>query len=74
MSKSPTSDSLPPEDNDAEIRVEPPETHTGIKVKDPKSYAAGVEAVTSSFKHVFGLAGLKTWGVRDGEAEPKAWV
>ncbi len=41
-----------------EIQVEPPETHTGIKVKEPKTYAAGVEAVTSSFKHVFGLAGL----------------
>jgi len=38
---------------------EPPDEHTGIKVKDPKTYAAGVEAVTSSFKHVFGLAGLK---------------
>lgn len=41
------------------ILARPPATHTGIKVKKPKSYAAGVEAVTSSFKHVFGLAGLK---------------
>ncbi|MEM6278068.1 MAG: FdhF/YdeP family oxidoreductase [Verrucomicrobiota bacterium] len=41
------------------ISAQPPEELTGIKVKKPKSYAAGVQAVTSSFKHVFGLAGLK---------------
>ncbi len=42
-----------------EIHAQPPEDHTGIRVGEPKSYAAGVPAVTSSFKHVFGLAGLK---------------
>lgn len=50
--------SLPPVDPDS-ILAQPPAGHTGIKVKKPKTYAAGVEAVTSSFKHVFGLAGLK---------------
>jgi len=54
MSK-PPSHTLP----DDEIQVEPPSDFTGIKVGEPKSYAAGVAAVTSSFKHVFGLAGLK---------------
>ncbi|MDF1823908.1 MAG: FdhF/YdeP family oxidoreductase [Verrucomicrobiales bacterium] len=41
------------------ILAQPPEEHTGIKVKKPKEYAAGVAAVASSLKHVFGLAGLK---------------
>lgn len=41
------------------ILTEPPAVYTGIKVKKPKTYAAGVAAVTSSFQHVFGLAGLK---------------
>lgn len=50
--------SLPPTDPNF-ILAQPPSEHTGIKVKKPKTYAAGVEAVTSSFKHVFGLAGLK---------------
>lgn len=51
MSKSP-SDSEP-------VSVQPPATLTGIKVKKPKTYAAGVEAVASSLKHVFSLAGVK---------------
>ncbi|MEM9015730.1 MAG: FdhF/YdeP family oxidoreductase [Verrucomicrobiota bacterium] len=38
--------------------AQPPEDHTGIHVSEPKTYAAGLKAVTSSFKHVFGLAGL----------------
>lgn len=42
-----------------EILVQPPADLTGIKVSKPKTYAAGLKAVTSSFKHVFGLAGLK---------------
>ncbi len=42
-----------------EIQVEPPADFTGIKVGKAKVYAAGLAAVTSSFKHVFGLAGLK---------------
>lgn len=58
MSTSPPTKEANADARDSEIRVEPPETHTGIKVKEPKTYAAGVEAVTSSFKHVFGLAGL----------------
>ncbi len=41
------------------ISVQPPAALTGIKVTKPKTYAAGVEAVTSSLKHVFSLAGLK---------------
>lgn len=47
-----------PSKPDKEILVQPPVEHTGIKVSKPKTYAAGLEAVTSSFKHVFGLAGL----------------
>ena len=54
MSK-PPSHTLPEE----EIQAESPADFTGIKVSDPRAYAAGVAAVTSSFKHVFGLAGLK---------------
>lgn len=50
---------LSPSPPDDEIQVEPPADFTGIKVSKPKDHAAGVEAVTSSFKHVFGLAGLK---------------
>jgi molybdopterin-dependent oxidoreductase alpha subunit len=42
----------------ASVSIEPPSTHTGITVKKPKTFAAGVAAVTSSFQHVFGLAGL----------------
>ena len=44
--------------SDDKILVQPPVEHTGIKVSKPKTYAAGLEAVTSSFKHVFGLAGI----------------
>jgi len=51
MSESDPSTELP--------RAEPPEAHTGIKVKKPKTYAAGLAAVASSFKYVFGLAGLR---------------
>jgi molybdopterin-dependent oxidoreductase alpha subunit len=40
------------------VSVESPADPTGIKVKPPKTFAAGVAAVTSSFKHVFGLAGF----------------
>lgn len=42
-----------------EILIETPASLTGIRVSDPSDHAAGVAAVTSSFKHVFGLAGLK---------------
>lgn len=42
-----------------EIQVEPPADFTGIKMGKPKRYAAGVAAVTSSLKHIFGLAGFK---------------
>ena len=42
-----------------EVNAQPPEAHTGISVSKPKAYAAGVAAVASSLKHVFGLAGLK---------------
>ncbi|MEM9280934.1 MAG: FdhF/YdeP family oxidoreductase [Verrucomicrobiota bacterium] len=42
-----------------EVDALPPEAFTGIEVSKPKTFAAGVKAVTSSFKHVFGLAGLK---------------
>lgn len=42
-----------------EIQVEPPADFTGIKMGKPKRYAAGVAAVNSSLKHIFGLAGFK---------------
>ncbi|MEM8954220.1 MAG: FdhF/YdeP family oxidoreductase [Verrucomicrobiota bacterium] len=38
--------------------AEPPAEHTGIKVGKPKTYAAGLKAVTSSLRHVYRLAGL----------------
>ncbi len=41
------------------VQIEPPDTHTGIRLGKPKDQAAGLPAVLSSFKHVFGLAGLK---------------
>lgn len=40
------------------VRVEPPGEHTGIRLGKPKQKAAGLAAVLSSFKHVFGQAGL----------------
>lgn len=43
--------------------AEPPAEFTGIRVGDPKDYAAGVAAVASSLKHVFGQAGI-TRGLR----------
>ncbi len=46
------------QDTDSGVAVEPPEDFTGIEVGKAKDYAAGVHAVTSSFKHVFGQAGV----------------
>jgi molybdopterin-dependent oxidoreductase alpha subunit len=43
--------------------AEPPADLTGIRVGEPKDYAAGAAAVASSLKHVFGQAGLAR-GVR----------
>lgn len=43
--------------------AEPPTDLTGIRVGDPKDYAAGPAAVASSLKHVFGQAGVAR-GVR----------
>lgn len=42
-----------------EVREESPEKLTGIKVSAPKEKAAGLPAVASSFRHIFGQAGLK---------------
>ncbi len=38
--------------------AEPPAEFTGLRLGEPKGYAAGVAAVTSSLKHVFGEAGV----------------
>jgi molybdopterin-dependent oxidoreductase alpha subunit len=43
--------------------AEPPAEFTGIRVGDPKDYAAGAAAVASSLKHVFTQAGV-TRGIR----------
>ncbi|MCB1204234.1 MAG: FdhF/YdeP family oxidoreductase [Verrucomicrobiae bacterium] len=43
--------------------AEPPAEFTGIRVGDPKDYAAGAAAVASSLKHVFGQAGVSR-GIR----------
>jgi molybdopterin-dependent oxidoreductase alpha subunit len=43
--------------------AEPPAELTGIRVGDPKDYAAGAAAVASSLKHVFSQAGV-TRGIR----------
>ncbi|MEM7148039.1 MAG: FdhF/YdeP family oxidoreductase [Verrucomicrobiota bacterium] len=39
-------------------QAQPPAEHTGIKLGKPKSHAAGLKAVTSSLRHVYGLAGF----------------
>ena len=44
-------------------QAEPPAEFTGIRVGDPKHHAAGVTAVASSLKHVFGQAGVSR-GIR----------
>jgi len=49
---------IPDPDSPSAAEAQPPEDLTGIKVKAPKTYAAGVEAVVSSLRHVYGLAGL----------------
>ncbi len=38
---------------------EPPAEFTGLRLGEPHSHAAGLAAVTSSLKHVFGQAGLR---------------
>jgi len=48
---------------DKEVKSQTPSEYTGIRVSKPKTFAAGLEAVTSSLQHVFGLAGF-TRGVR----------
>lgn len=40
------------------VPAQPPERLTGIRLDDPKQAAAGVPAVASSLKHVYGNAGL----------------
>ena len=39
-------------------KAEPPETFTGMRLGSPKLMAAGIPAVISSMKHVFGEAGI----------------
>ena len=44
--------------SDSEIHAQPPEKHTGIKLTNPKAYAAGMPAIVSSMKHVYGEVGV----------------
>ncbi|QSE96052.1 FdhF/YdeP family oxidoreductase [Fulvivirga lutea] len=39
-------------------KAQPPEEHTGIKLKEPKKEAGGLSAVVSSMKHVYGEVGV----------------
>ncbi|WP_040497407.1 FdhF/YdeP family oxidoreductase [Fulvivirga imtechensis] len=40
------------------LHAQPPEEHTGIRLTKPKKMAGGLEAITSSLKHVFGEVGV----------------
>lgn len=55
----PSSESSAESSAESNLHVEPPSDFTGIELGDPKEKAAGMPAVLSSFKHVFGQAGLK---------------
>lgn len=55
----PSSESSAESSAESNIQVEPPSDFTGIHLGDPKEQAAGMPAVLSSFKHVFGQAGLR---------------
>ena len=45
-------------DHGPDIAAQPPDTLTGIRLGEPATHAAGVAAVASSFRHVFGRSGL----------------